>query len=61
MSNVNTTFSLGVLRHHDRLFAGMPRTIASRAAVVKREKEQNQIEDTLDAIEREIFRMRIQA
>lgn len=44
-----------VERHHSTLFAGMPRSIATRQAVVVHEREQNRIEDALDAIERVIF------
>lgn len=45
-------------RHLNSLFQGMPRAISTRSAVVKREREQNAIEDALDGIEREISRMR---
>lgn len=45
-------------RHMKSLFHGLPRTISCRSAVVRREREQNAIEDALDGIERAIFRAR---
>lgn len=48
-------------RHMKSLFHGLPRAIASRSAVVKRERELHAIEDALDGIEREIFRKRMTA
>lgn len=47
-----------VERHHSTLFAGMPRSIATRQAVVNHEREQNRIEDALDEIERIISKGR---
>lgn len=47
-----------VERHHTSLFHGLPRSIATRQAVVEREREQHKIEDALDGIERAIFRKR---
>lgn len=47
-----------VERHHSTLFAGMPRSISTRQAVVVHERERHKIEDALDEIERVIFRKR---
>lgn len=47
-----------VERHHTSLFHGLPRSIATRQAVIIREREQHRIEDALDEIERVISKGR---
>lgn len=47
-----------VERHHTSLFHGLPRSIATRQAVVTHEREQHKIEDALDEIERAISKGR---
>lgn len=52
------TMQCAIDRHLRSLFHGLPRAIASRTEVIKRERERAAVDDVLDGIELEIFRAR---